>query len=78
MKPIVLYPLPEFAIGEFFPVDVVQAGIPVRRSRRLSYFDREGGQSEAFGNKDSAKSCQCFFDAHISKRFESGPSDGGN
>jgi hypothetical protein len=52
MKPIVLYPLPEFAIGEFFPVDVVQARIPVRRSCGLSYFDREGGQREAFGYKD--------------------------
>lgn len=52
MKPAVFYPLPEFAIGEFFPFDVVHTGIPVRRSRRLCYFDRESRQSEAFDNQD--------------------------
>jgi hypothetical protein len=52
MQAIVFYPLPEFAVTEFFPVDVAQAGIPVRLGRRLSYFDREGGQSNAFGKKD--------------------------
>ena len=52
MQSIVFYPLPVFAVSKFFPVDVAQAGIPVRRSRRLSYFDREGGQSDAFGKKD--------------------------
>jgi len=51
MQPIVFYPLPEFAVGEFLPVDVAQAGIPVRRSCRLSYFNREGGHSEISGNK---------------------------
>jgi hypothetical protein len=38
MQPIVFYPLPEFAVSEFLPVDVTQAGVPVRRSRRLSHF----------------------------------------
>ena len=28
MQPIVFYPLPEFAVSEFLPVDVAQAGYP--------------------------------------------------
>jgi hypothetical protein len=38
MQPIVFYPLPEFAVSEFLPVHVTQAGVPVRCSRRLSHF----------------------------------------
>ena len=52
MKPVVFHPLPEFAIGKFFSVDVVQAGIAVCSRRRFGHFDRESGQSETLGNKE--------------------------
>ena len=74
--PIVFYPLPEFAVSKFFSVDVAQAGIGMCCSRRVSDFDREGGQSDKFGNKDRAKSCQFSVYKHTHISFEVGRSDG--
>jgi hypothetical protein len=52
MQPIVIYPLPKFAVSEFFSVDVAQAGLAVGSTRGLCYFDREGRQNETLCNKD--------------------------
>src|SRR5438067_1515540 len=36
MQPVVLYPLPEFAVSEFFAIDVIQSWVTMRRARWLS------------------------------------------
>ena len=36
MQPVVLYPFPEFAVSEFFAIDVIQSWVTMRRARWLS------------------------------------------
>src|SRR4029453_3910814 len=38
VQPIVVHPFPKLAVREFFPVDVVQAGIAMCRTRGLGHF----------------------------------------
>jgi len=47
--------LPEFAVSEFLPVDVAQAGIPVRRSCRLSHFYGKYGRGDRPRSKQGEK-----------------------